>query len=176
MKIRSSTIVAAFLCLVFSGSLCSGADTDRQGFRVIVPTTISIVAPVTTPTITHDQSDNNQPFPVQTWTVKGNLATGVNVAFSTMSVFVNNANTASRRNVQLGLAVNGAQGPAAWAVTNATDSTNYLAGDEVAQVTARSDGAGSANFDLSVTFVTEDFDLFTAGQYEVTVVGTVAAN
>ena len=176
MKIRSSTIVAAFLCAAFSASLCSAADTDRQGFRVIVPTTISIAAPATSATITHDQSDSNQPFPVQTWTVKGNLATGVNVAFSTMSAFVNNADSASRRNVQLGLAVNGAQGPASWVVTRATDSTNYLSGDEVAQVTAESDGAGSANFDLSVTFVTEDFDLFTAGQYEVTVVGTVAAN
>lgn len=176
MKIRSSTIVAALTIFASIGCLSQAADNDTQGFRVLVPTSISISAPASSPTITHDLSDNNQNFPVQTWTVKGNVASGVNVAFSTNSAFINTTDNTSRRNVRLGLAVNGAQGPGAWTVVQATDTTNYLASDEIAQVTATSDGAGSANFDLSVSFVTEDFDLFTAGQYEVTVQGTVAAN
>ncbi len=176
MKIRSSTIVAALAIFTAVGSFVQAADNDTQGFRVVVPTTISITAPATSPTITHDLSDNNQNFPVQTWSVKGNVATGVNVTFSTTSAFVNTTDNTSRRNVQLGLAVSGSQGPGAWTVTQATDTTNYLASDEIAQVSAASDGAGSASFDLSVAFVTEDFDLFTAGQYEVTVYGTVAAN
>ena len=176
MKIRSSTIVAALTVFAAVGCLVQAAENDLQRFRVTVPTTISITAPASSPTIVHDLSDNNQNFPVQTWTVKGNVATGVNVAFSTQTAFLNTTDNTSRRNVRLGLAVNGAQGPGDWTVTQATDTTNYLASDEVAQVTAASDGAGSANFDLSVSFVTEDFDLFTAGEYEVVVYGTVAAN
>ncbi len=101
-----------------------------------MPTTISITAPPSTQVISHDQTDNNQSFPVQTWTVKGNLPGGVNVAFSTASAFVNVTDNSARRNVQLGLALKGAQGPAVWTVTQATDSTNYLGNDEIAQVTA----------------------------------------
>ena len=175
MKIRSSIIVGSLaICAAVACSV--HADTNAsQGLRVIVPTTISITAPPTTAVITHDRSDNNQPFPPQNWVVRGNVPSGVNVTFSTGSAFVNTLD-GTKRNVQLGLGVSSTQGPASWAVSPATDTTNYLANDEIAQVAASSSGSGSANFNVSVTFVTEDFDLFTAGNYEVTVFGTVAAN
>ncbi len=176
MKIRSSVLFGAL-------AICAGigvrihADTNAsQGFRVIVPTTISITAPPTTAVITHDRSDNNQPFPAQNWIVRGNVPNGVNVTFSTGSAFVNTIDPSSKRNVQLGLGIDSTQGPGSWRISQATDTTNYLLADEIAQVTAASNGSGSANFNVSVTFVTEDFDLFTAGNYEVTVFGTVAAN
>jgi hypothetical protein len=176
MKIRLSTIVGVLaLCAAASSSVL--ADTNAtQGFRVIVPTTISITAPPTTAVITHDLSDNNQPFPDQNWVVRGNIPNGVNVTFSTGSAFVNTLDVTAKRNVQLGLGIAATQGPGSWVVSPATDTTNYLVNDEIAQVGASSNGSGSANFNVSVTFVTEDFDLFTAGNYEVTVFGTVAAN
>ena len=176
MKFRSSTIVGALAICAATG-LSVHADTNAsQGFRVIVPTTISITAPPTTAVITHDRSDNNQPFPAQNWVVRGNVPNGVNVTFSTGSAFVNTLDITAKRNVQLGLGVSSTQGPGSWTVSPSTDTTNYLANDEIAQVAASSNGSGSANFNVLVTFVTEDFDLFTAGNYEVTVFGTVAAN
>lgn len=176
MKIRFSTIVVA-LAICASVAFTVHADTNgSQGFRVIVPSTISITAPSTTAVITHDRSDNNQQFPAQNWVVRGNVPNGVNVTFSTGSAFVNRSDSTAKRNVLLGVSVSSTQGPASWSVGPATDTTNYLANDEIAQVGATSNGSGSANFDVSVSFVTEDFDLFTAGNYEVTVFGTVAAN
>jgi hypothetical protein len=176
MKIRSSIIVGAIAICAVVGFRVHADTKATQGFQVIVPTTISITAPPTTAVITHDRSNNNQTFPAQNWVVRGNIPNGVHVTFSTSSAFVNTLDKTSKRNVQLGLGVDSTQGPGHWKVSQATDTTNYLANDEIAQVAAISTGAGSANFNVSVTFVTENFDLFTAGNYEVTVLGTVAAN
>ncbi len=167
------SLVAASLCLCLSPAALA-ANTGSQTFSVVVPTSISITAPAAV-TLTHDESDNPQAFPAQTWTVRGNNATGVTVSFATANAFTHSTNPAFKRNARLGLSLGTVQG-GQWTVTVPTDETNIANNDEIAQVTASSVGAGRANFNLAVTFVTEEFGVFAAGNYATTVVGTVSAN
>ncbi len=176
MKILSS-IAMAFIAIVSVAARPANGQTATasQNYSVIVPPSISIVAP-SNQVITHDLTDNNQTFPLQTWTVKGNLANGLNVSFATTHAFTHSSDANSKRNAQLGLALASSQGAGRWTITKATDATNFASGDELAEVTAVSDGVGRANFNLSVTFVTEEIGLFAAGDYSTTIVGTVSAN
>ncbi len=176
MKIYSSIAMALIAIATVSARPATAQTASAsQSFTVVVPPSISIVAP-SNQVITHDQSNNNQSFPIQSWTVKGNLAHGLNVSFATASAFTHSSDLNSKRNAQLGLTLASSQGTAQWAVTKANDATNFAIGDELAEVTAVSDGVGRANFNLSVTFVTEEFGLFAAGDYSTTIVGTVSAN
>lgn len=173
MKIQSllrSAIAAAFVC---SPSLLM-AQTGNQGFKVVVQPSLSITAPAAI-SLTHDQTDNPQAFPDQAWVVRGNVRNGVTVTFATAAPFVHSEDNTFKRNAKLDLAVDSTQGPATWQVDTATDTTNFAANDNVAQVAASSNGVGRANLNLKVTFVTEDFSLFAAGDYVTTVTGTIAA-
>lgn len=173
MKIRSllrSAIAAAVVC---SPSLLM-AQTGNQGFTVVVPQSLSITAP-TGVTLTHDQSNNPQAFPEQAWIVRGNVRNGVTVTFATATPFVHTEDNNFKRNAKLELAVGTKQGPADWNVDTASDTTDFAANDNIAQVAASSNGVGRANLNLKVTFVTEDFSLFAAGNYVTTVTGTIAA-
>ncbi|MCU0713395.1 MAG: hypothetical protein MUC43_15145 [Pirellula sp.] len=173
MKIQSllrSAIAAAFVC---SPSVML-AQTGSQGFSVSVPQSLSITAP-TAVSLTHDQSDNPQAFPEQAWVVRGNVRTGVTVTFATATPFVHTEDDTFKRNAKLELALGVRQGPATWRVDTLTDTTDFASNDNVAQVAASSNGVGRANLNLKVTFVTEDFSLFAAGNYVTTVTGTIAA-
>jgi len=108
--------------------------------------------------------------------VKGNSNAGVNVSFATANPFIHTTLPTFKRDAKLNLAVGTTQGPATWTVGVAQDQTNYLLNDGIAAVTATSTGVGRANLNLSVTFVTEEFGVFAAGDYSTTVTGTVAAN
>lgn len=147
---------------------------SSQTFTVIVPPSVSIVAPAPA-TLTHNETDAPQAFPVQAWTVKGNSLTGVNVTFSTTTPFVHATDDTFKRNAKLDLAVGTIQGPAAWTVGVASDSTNYINNDGIAQVTASSNGVGRASMNLTVSFITEEYGVFAAGNYLTTVTGTIAA-
>lgn len=164
--------IFAFLTLISCSTVL--AQSDSQGFRVIVPTGLSIVAPPSAE-LTHNESDANQAFPPQAWVVKGNASAGLNVTFTASDAFVHTSGN-FRRNAALSLAMGETQGPASWSVTTVSDSTDYATNDFDATVAAASDGVGRANLNLTVTFVTEEFGLFAAGDYNTTVVGTVAAN
>jgi len=170
--VRFASVVSVLSLLTGSAS---AATSGSQVLTVIVPTNISIVAP-TAATLTHDQTDNPQAFPTQNWVVRGNSNAGVNVSFATANPFVHSTLPAFKRDAKLNLAVGTTQGPAAWTVGVAQDQTNYLLNDGIASVTATSTGVGRANLSLSVTFVTEEFGVFAAGDYSTTVTGTVAAN
>lgn len=173
MKIQSllrSAIAAAVVC---SPSLLM-AQTGSQGFNVVVPQSLSITAP-TAVSLTHDQTNNPQAFPDQSWVVRGNVRNGVTVTFATSSPFVHSDDPTFKRNARLDLAVGSFQGPAEWQIDTASDSTDIANNDNVAQVAASSNGVGRANLNLKVTFVTEDFSLFAAGDYITTVTGTIAA-
>jgi hypothetical protein len=147
---------------------------STQSFKVIVPASVSIVAPAAA-TLTHNETDAPQAFPAQAWTVKGNSLNGVNVTFSTTSPFVHATDNTFKRNAKLDLAVGTIQGPAAWTVAVASDTTNYTNNDGIAQVTASSNGVGRANMNLTVSFITEEYGVFAAGDYLTTVTGTIAA-
>lgn len=173
MNLRIRTI-AALLATVTTLAGTAAAQSDSQGFRVVVPTGLSIVAP-TDAQITHDETDNDNVFPAQTWVVKGNASNGLTVTFSTADVFKHSSGN-FQRDAGLAIALGTTQGPATWNVVTATDQTDYAGSDPVAQVVASSNGVGRANIDLTVSFITEEFGVFAAGDYDMTVVGTVAAN
>lgn len=172
--LNKNTIFLASIFAVLT-TTASAATSGSQKFTVIVPTNIAIVPPADV-TITHDQTENNQPFPPQPWTVRGNSLAGVTVSFSTTNAFVHTSDPSFVRNAQIGLSVGNTIGPANWTVVQASDTTDFAANDGVATVQASSDGVGRATLNLNVSFVTDGFGSFAAGNYESTVVGTITAN
>jgi hypothetical protein len=173
MKFQFVRLAAITAVVALSNSLFA-ADTGVQNFTVNVPASVSIVAPAAV-SLTHDQTDNPQAFPAQSWVVKGNTLAGVTVSFATAAPFVHATDPTYKRNARLELAIGTTQGPAVWQVTAAADETDYVGNDNVATVSAQSNGVGRANLDLTVKFITEEFGVFAAGAYSTTVTGTVAA-
>lgn len=174
MNIRTIQTAAIVVALASFANSAHAQTSASQQFKVVVPSKISITAPAAA-TITHDETDNAQAFPAQSWVVKGNIGAGVNVSFATQDTFKHDT-LPFERNAALALALGTTQGPATWTVTTAADQTDYASSDNVATVAASSNGVGRANFDLTVSFITEEFGVFAAGDYNMTVVGTVAAN
>ncbi|MBM3964598.1 MAG: hypothetical protein FJ308_05950 [Planctomycetes bacterium] len=171
---RFLTVAFAFTT-VFTCNTVFGQSTANQTFKVIVPTSVSISAPAAV-TINHDETNSAQSFPAQAWVVKENAKSGVNVSFSTGSAFVNNQDATQKHDAKLTLAIGDTAGPGTWTIVNATDTTDYAKNDEVAQVSASSDGVGRANLNLTVQFQTVECGLFAAGEYSTVITGTVAAN
>lgn len=164
----------ALIVFVSSAASSALAQSSQQAFKVVVPTGLSITAPVAAQ-IVHDETNDEQQFPAQEWIVKGNASAGLNVTFATQDTFKHTSGN-YQRNARLSLGLGATQGPATWQITKATDVTDYAANDQIADVTASSNGVGRANLALTVAFVTEEFGVFAAGDYDMTVVGTVAAN
>ncbi len=169
----------AALLLASSASTAMAATTGSQKFTVTVPSNISIVAPPTNVSLTHKETDSNEVFEDQTWTVKGNTLAGVNVTFVAVSPFQHtDTSTTFKRNALLGLAPGTLTGPATWTIVKGSDATDYANATpkNTATVKASSNGVGTAELKLSVTFITDGFGTFAAGTYETTVTGTVASN
>jgi hypothetical protein len=171
---RFLTVAFAF-ATVFTCNTVFGQTTANQTLKVIVPTSVSISAP-SAATITHNETNSAQAFPAQQWVVKGNAKSGVNVSFSTGSAFVNKDDATQKRDAKLTLAIGDTAGPGTWTLGNPSDTTDYSKNDEVAQVTASSNGVGRANLNLTVEFQTVEYGLFAAGEYSTVITGTVAAN
>ena len=174
MRARLICGMILFIPLLFARS-ASAQVSATQTFIVRVPASISITAPSNV-VLTHDQSDNVQTFPNQQWTVKGNVQNGVLVTFATNQPFTHTVNNTFKRDAKLNLALASTQGPASWNITKVTDTTNYVAGVNVAAVQASSTGVGRATFNLGVSFITDAYGTFAAGDYETVVTGTVTAN
>lgn len=163
------------LAALFVATQANAQTSASQKYTVTVPTNISITAPADV-AITHDETDADQAFPAQQWTVKGNVLAGVSVSFSTGTAFTHTTDASFKRDAKLDLSVASNNGPGSWTVSQASDQTDYDNSDEVATVQAASDGVGRATFDLAVSFITEEFGTFAAGDYDTTVTGTVTAN
>jgi len=174
MKTQVKVLCSTFALCLFA-TTASAQVSDTQKFTVTVPTNLSITAPVDA-AITHDETNSNQSFPAQAWTVVGNSVSGVTVSFATATPFVHATDPSYKRDVQLGLAVGTSSGPGTWTVSQASDTTDYDNNDDVAAVTASSNGTSSATFNLAVSFITDVYGSFPAGNYETTVTGTVTAN
>jgi hypothetical protein len=168
-------IAFAALFVATTAGTAMGQTTASQKFTVTVPAAISITAPANV-NLTHDQSENDQTFPNQAWVVRGNSLAGVTATFSTNQAFRHTVDPTARRNAALALAVNTSVGTAAWTVTQPNDTTDYATNDGVATVQVSSNGFGRATLDLAVSFVTDGFGTFPAGDYETTVTGTVTSN
>ncbi|TWU61918.1 hypothetical protein [Crateriforma conspicua] len=171
---RIQSIVAA-LIVVASMTTANAQTSDTQKFTVTVPSSIAIIAPDNVNLI-HDESENDQSFLPQSWIVKGNSSAGVTATFATAAAFTHTNTPSEKRDVALGLAVGSSIGGATWTVAQSSDQTDYVNNDEVATVQVSSDGFGTANMDLSVTFITDGFGTFLAGDYETIVTGTITSN
>lgn len=147
--------------------------TDTETFRVTVNSLMSIQAPTALVSQIHDETDNDQSFGLQRWLVTANNAIGATAVFETDQAFTHTVDNSYKRDADLTLTlISGA----AWTVTAATASTDYNLGTEVVSVAAESNTAGSAAFDIGVTFVEETFADLAAGDYELTITGTLTAN
>ncbi|GAB5403476.1 MAG: hypothetical protein Aurels2KO_17070 [Aureliella sp.] len=166
------------LCVTFLLITCAqvalAQSNAQQRFRVQVPTAAAILAPSGQVQLVHDETNDDQIFTPQVWTVKANSPQGVSVTFSTTTPF-NHANQPFQRDVGLALALGTVTGPASWNVEAADSQSSYAQGVNSASVVASSNGIGRAELALTVRFVTDSFGTFATGDYNTTVVGTVAA-
>lgn len=169
------TRILLVLAVVLSPVAASFGATATQKFTVVVPANVSITAPADV-VINHDETDNNQAFSNQQWTVKGNTLAGVSVSFSTNQAFTHTTDSSFKRDASLSLAEASHLGPASWTISQASDSTDYINSDGVATVAASSNGVGRATFNLGVSFIGGTYGAFAAGNYETVVTGTVTAN
>lgn len=168
--------VAAIVPLFAICSVASAQVSSNQAFIVNVPANLSITAPNGGVSITHDETDNDQAFPSQLWDVRANALLGATVTFSTNQAFRHTVDPTFQRDARLDLAISSSSGPANWLVAAASDQTNYAGADGIATVQAISTRPGQATFDLSVTFVTTQWDTLASGDYVTVVTGTLAAN
>jgi hypothetical protein len=168
--LRLLALVAVF---VLAPSSVHAQTTASQTYTVVVPTSVSITAPAAA-SLTHDETNNPQAFPAQTWVVRGNSRTGMNISFASDS-FTHTTDPTFKRNSRLNLTVGTTQGPASWTVGVPASTSSFLTSTP-ATVTATSTGVGRANLNLVVSFLTEEYGTFASGSYIATVVGTVAAN
>jgi hypothetical protein len=175
MNIKSFLkIVSAFTIAVLCQT-ASAQTTDTQRFTVTVPSTLSITGPADQ-TLTHDTTNNNQVFApgsntANHWAVQCNSGAGATVNLRTNTPFTHTSNSAYKRDAKLDLAVS-----AIWTVSTASDQTNYAGSDNVANVQATSSQPGKATLALSVTFITNTYSTLLQGDYQIDVVGTIAAN
>ena len=177
---RRSLLVAVALAGCVSASSVAEAqfqtDTDSQNFIVAVPGNVQIIAPADA-LIVHDQTDNDQVFPVQQWDVRGNVLTGVTATFQVAQPFIHSIDPTLMRDAELDVAIGSTIGPAVWSVGGTgNDVTDYINGDNDASVSVNSTFVGHALIDLTVTFRTVAFAQVMAGSYDTTVIGTVTEN
>lgn len=172
MRLKALAIFALTAC-VSSSALAQTSHSQQVVIRV--PSRIRITPPKDA-LIAHDETDNDQTFPTQRWRVRANVRDGVTVVFSTDQAFTHTTDRTYKRDATLKLGVAWDLGPATWVVGQASDSTDYASGDETAAVQASSDRPGMAAFNLGVSFMTDTYGTFLAGDYVTTVTGTVTAN
>lgn len=157
-------------------SLSFGQVSDTEVFTVTAPVVLTVTAPTATIGITHDKTDANQVFAVQSWTVAQNGSIGATISFATGTAFVNTVTSSFKRDAKLDLALASSDTGSGWAITTATDTTDYGSADGVATVAAASTAPGDAAFNLTVTFITTDFSTMASGDYATTVTGTITSN
>ncbi|MCA9036075.1 MAG: hypothetical protein KDA91_13150 [Planctomycetaceae bacterium] len=178
VKVFSFALVAT-VC-----QLAVGQTTDTQTFTVTVPSALSIVAPADRQ-LNHDTTNNNQVFVpgadvANHWAVMCNSGAGATVNLTTSTPFTHTTNSNFKRDARLDLAIsssdNDGTGSAVWTVSTATDTTDYAGADADASVQATSAAPGKATLGLTVTFITDTYSTLLQGDYEIDVVGTIAAN
>jgi hypothetical protein len=164
------TPICCFVAMLTCIHACSAQETGSQSFRLHIPGLISINAVNDTATIVHDLSESDQQFSWQDWTVRNQNRAGAVVTFQTDQAFTNQDFPTSKRNVRIDLRKKASPG---WKISQKNDQTDYQSGDESAIVRAESNRPGAANFRLRVTFIEETLDTLKAGDYEITVIGTL---
>lgn len=178
LRVVSNALIVACVGGLLLVSQAEAQVSDTQGFTVRIPSRLTISAPTASVLITHDETDNDQAFGAQRWQVRANRWNGATVSFSTDRAFTHDGDAALQRDAKLDLAIGSSSSFANWGVTVASDQTDYGAAvpDGVATVQAMSTRPGRAAFDLTVTFITDEYDTLAEGDYSMTVTGTLMAN
>jgi hypothetical protein len=166
---RFITISTNLLICSYWFGLSGASQAMAQG-------SLTITAPVASVKLSHSGSDGDLTFADQRWDVKANANNGATVIFSTERAFTHTADSSFQRDASLRLSLASSSGPAKWKLVVASDQTHYAARDGVAAVQAVSDRNGRAEFDLTVTFVTDAYDTLAEGDYALTVTGTLTGN
>jgi len=171
-----SVVLPLFMILLIGCGTACAQTTDSETFRIRVPGEVSINATNHFAALAHDETDNNQTFPWQLWEIVSRGSKGAIVTFETDHAFTNTSNSSSKRDVQLVLEIDTikTKPKPKWKLIQGTDQTDYNGGDEVAVVSADSKKAGPAYFRLQVNFIEESFASLQAGDYELTVTGTIS--
>ena len=178
ISINRALLVGASLFLVSSAASNASAVTDTETFTVTVDPVLTITAPPTSASMAHSETDTDQAFAPQSWTVAQNAPTGASVSFSTDQAFTHATDATYKRDAKLDLALASSDADSGWAITVPIDQTDYAnaSPDGVATVSAAATGAGDAAFNLTVTLVETDFSMLASGDYSTTVTGTLTSN
>lgn len=173
----------AFAALLLASSTTFAlADTDTQVFTVEVPVTIDVTAPSAPSPATKLADDNDVVFSNQQWTVVANDIDGSSITFEATPFLSTQGGSTANRDTKLDLTIVSQAGYSGqttlWAVTTASDTTDYLGVgvNDKATVAAASTDAANAVFALDVTFISGVHGTFASGTYTTTVTGTIAAN
>lgn len=135
----------------------------------------SITAPAQQ-AITHDGTDTSQVFSEVVWQLNSGLDAGGYTTQLSCGPFVHSGAGTFKVDSKLALRILVSEGSAKWTVTVPNDQTNFSATDETAVVAAQSSAVGDGQVGLTVTFLDSDFSLLAAGNYTLTVTGTITAN
>lgn len=157
--------------------MVNAQQQDTERFRILVPGSVAINATNDLTQILHDETDNLQYFSWQPWQVVCNSSNGATMTMKTDQAFTHTTNPTSKRNALLWLVGDTGTSntdPDRWRITKAFGSTDYANGVEIATVAAEANKANDAEFLLQVAFVEESFSDTLEGDYECTVVGTIA--
>lgn len=175
---RSLAIAGTLLVSALAASSAYGQASTTETFNVTVDPVLTITRPAASVTITHSQADVNQAFAAQRWTVAQNAAAGAAITFSTNQSFTHSVENTFKRNARLDLVLFSSDTGSGWAVTTATDQTDYANAtpDEVATVSAGANNPGDAAFDLTVTLIETNFSTLASGTYSTIVTGTITSN
>jgi len=163
--------------VMLSASLSVEAETKaRQGFRVSVPSRMSISAPPVAAQATLQPDQAQVEIVPQPWSITANSRSGATVQFATEQSFHSLSDDSIRRDADLKVSIISQSSSAAWTVTQAQATTAHQIGQEAATVQVRSVRPGSAVLGLTVTFLQGDAVSTPQGDYMTTVVGTISAN
>lgn len=127
-------------------------------------------------TITHNRSDAPQIFSEVAWQLLSGLDELGYTAQWSCGPFQHTDQGTLRADSKLEIRVLASGGSANWTVVASGDQTDYAGGDQTATVAAQSSAIGDGEVGLTVTFVNLDFSTLAAGNYTMTVTGTLTAN
>lgn len=158
-------------------SLVQSAVTDTETFNLTVASVLSIAKPTALVTLAHNETDANQVFAVQSWSVLQNPIHGTTATF-TATPFTHTTDNTYKSNAKMTLSLlAGTEALANWTLPGtAFATTDHTSGTPNATVATSSTKAGNANVGVAVEFVNADYSTLASGTYSATVTGTVAAN
>jgi len=157
-------------------SLVSVHGQDANDYNVRIPPFMSIRALRPDQTQTHPETAGDITFTNSLWLARTASSSGSTVTFAIDHSFINQLNNSFRRDVRLRTPRMFVTRNSGWGFDTFQDQSNYVNGDEIAQVQVSSTGPGAALVFLEVTFITADLATLHDGDYQLTVIGTISEN